>query len=137
MPEINGLLESGLYVAELERARRFYETILGFTVMVADERFAAYSVAGRQVLLLFRKGGTREPISFEGGVIPPHDGEGTQHVAFAIAASEWTAWEEHLRRHQVAIESVVTWGGGGRSIFFRDPDHHLLELITPGCWPIY
>jgi hypothetical protein len=26
---------------------------------------------------------------------------------------------------------------GGASLYSRDPDGHLLELITPGCWAIY
>jgi len=26
---------------------------------------------------------------------------------------------------------------GGHSIYFRDPDGHLLELATPGLWAIY
>ncbi len=26
---------------------------------------------------------------------------------------------------------------GGTSLYFRDPDGHLLELVTPGIWSIY
>jgi hypothetical protein len=37
----------------------------------------------------------------------------------------------------VSIESVVTWPRGGTSLYFRDPNDHLLELITPGVWSIY
>jgi catechol 2,3-dioxygenase-like lactoylglutathione lyase family enzyme len=29
------------------------------------------------------------------------------------------------------------WDRGGRSLFFHDPDGHLLELVTPGIWPEY
>jgi hypothetical protein len=29
------------------------------------------------------------------------------------------------------------WARGGRSLFFRDPDNHLLELMTPGNWTTY
>ncbi len=31
----------------------------------------------------------------------------------------------------------LTWPGGARSLYFRDPDAHLVELITPGFWSIY
>jgi len=42
-----------------------------------------------------------------------------------------------LREHGIAIESTITWPRGGTSIYFRDPDGHLLELVTPGIWDIY
>ena len=35
------------------------------------------------------------------------------------------------------IESRVTWERGGTSLYFRDPDHRLVELATPGLWPSY
>jgi len=37
------------------------------------------------------------------------------------------------------IESELNCGDGspGDSLYFCDPDGHFLELITPGCWPIY
>jgi len=52
------------------------------------------------------------------------------HVAFAIRTSEFEAWESRLAECGVAIESVVVWPEGGRSIYFRDPDSHLVELKT-------
>ena len=46
-------------------------------------------------------------------------------------------WRHCLAQNDVAIESRVDWPRGGASLYFRDPDGHLLELITPGCWAIY
>jgi hypothetical protein len=37
----------------------------------------------------------------------------------------------------VKIEGVVRWKRGGTSLFFRDLDDHLIELITPGLWSFY
>jgi len=37
----------------------------------------------------------------------------------------------------VPVESVVTWPRGAQSIYFRDPDENLVELITPGFWANY
>jgi catechol 2,3-dioxygenase-like lactoylglutathione lyase family enzyme len=37
----------------------------------------------------------------------------------------------------VAVESVVTWPGGARSVYFRDPDGNLVELISRGFWATY
>ncbi len=72
-----------------------------------------------------------------GGTIPPHDGNGHLHLAFSIAASELPGWEMHLAAKGIAIESKIHWPRGGWSVYFRDPDQHLVELVTPGCWPIY
>jgi catechol 2,3-dioxygenase-like lactoylglutathione lyase family enzyme len=137
MPEVTGVIETCLYVDDLERAARFYEEVFEFKRLIGDERFCALSVADRNVLLLFLKGAAPAPMPTPGGVIPPHDGEGQLHVAFAIPASADADWERHLREHGVPLESAVDWPRGGRSLYFRDPDRHLLELITPGCWSIY
>jgi catechol 2,3-dioxygenase-like lactoylglutathione lyase family enzyme len=137
MPTLNGVLETALYVDDLERARRFYEDVLHLSPIYEDARLAAYGVGGRNVLLLFRRGSSLETVKMPGGTIPPHDGHGPLHIAFAISASELPDWEERLRAHDVAIEGRTDWKRGGHSIYFRDPDGHLLELATPGLWTIY
>jgi catechol 2,3-dioxygenase-like lactoylglutathione lyase family enzyme len=130
--------ETCLYVADLSRAIEFYTQLFGYEVMVSDDRFAALSVAGQDVLLLFVQGGTLEPAVLpNGGVIPPHDGSGQNHLGLAVLMSELAEWESRLAERNIAIESRVTWERGGVSLYFRDPDGHLLELLTPGIWPIY
>jgi catechol 2,3-dioxygenase-like lactoylglutathione lyase family enzyme len=137
VPSVNGLLESSLYVADLERSAHFYQTVFGLEVLTADERLYALGVAGRQVLLLFRKGMSATPSVLPGGVIPAHDGDGRLHFAFAVAAADLPAWRQRLAAHGVAVESTVTWPRGGQSVYVRDPDGHLVELATPGIWSIY
>ena len=89
------------------------------------------------MLLLFRRGATLETVHMPGGTIPPHDGHGPSHLAFAIAADALPVWELRLGEHGVAVEGRTDWSRGGRSVYFRDPDGHLLELATPGLWAIY
>ncbi len=140
MPSVTGVVETALYVDDLERSGRFYEAVFGFRPLMAEERMRAYSVADRQVLLLFKKGGSTQPSPMHGGVIPPHDGRGTLHLAFAIPPEEVAPWQRQLEENGVALESRVHCGDDspqGDSLYFRDPDGHLIELITPGCWPIY
>jgi len=137
MPSLNGVLETALYVDDMERARRFYEDVLGLTAIFDDARLRAYAVGSRNVLLLFQRGSARETVHMPGGTIPPHDGSGPLHMAFAIAKDELAEWEAHLKEHAVAIEGRTQWRRGGTSIYFRDPDGHLLELATPGLWTIY
>ena len=138
MPTINGIIETALYVADLDRAARFYQSLFGFRTLLSDDRLHALSVGDRQVLLLFLRGGSTKPNPAPtGGLIPPHDGAGQIHVGFAIAADELDQWEETLREHGIAIESRIKGPRGGTSLYFRDPDNHLVELLTPGIWPTY
>jgi catechol 2,3-dioxygenase-like lactoylglutathione lyase family enzyme len=137
MPPLHGVLETSLYVADLERSVGFYQGLFELEVLTADDRFCALSVAGRQVLLLFRKGPCAAPSVLPGGVIPGHDGDGRLHLAFAVAAADLPAWRHRLASRGVAVESTVVWPRGGHSLYFRDPDGHLIELVTPGVWSIY
>ena len=137
MPATNGVKETCLHVEDLARAREFYERVMGFEVMVEDDKFCALHAGAESVLLLFLRGGSTEPKVLPGGVIPPHDGSGHMHVGFAVSREQLSEWEKHLRARGVAIESTMDWPRGGRSLYFRDPDGHLLEVLTPGVWPIY
>jgi len=136
-PEVVAVLETGLYVDDMRRALEFYDRLFGFPKMFGDDRLCAYNVSGRSVLLLFRKKGTLEPMQMPGGILPPHDGDGQQHMAFSITSEAWDDWMRKLGEMAIAVESVVNWDAGGRSVYFRDPDGNLLELATPGIWPIY
>jgi len=137
MPQLTSVLETSLYVEDMERSIHFYQEVMQLQKLVSDERFCALQAAQQQVLLLFKKGASTEPMVINGGTIPPHDASGQTHLAFAISAQELEPWERWLGQHEVVIESKVRWERGGQSIYFRDPDGHLLELVTPGCWAIY
>lgn len=136
-PRVTGLLETCLYVADLGVARQFYETVLGLGSMMGDYRFLAFDLGAGSVLLLFIAGDTTEPVELPGGVIPPHDGRGPTHIAFAVPAGSLDDWRQRLAENGVAVESEVSWPNGGHSLYFRDPDRHLVELATPGVWPNY
>jgi catechol 2,3-dioxygenase-like lactoylglutathione lyase family enzyme len=131
MPKLDGVIETTLYVDDPERSARFYRSVLGFETIDSGERLIALGVAGPQVLLLCRK---RASVDLAVGA---HDGDGRLHLAFAVPAAELGAWEAWLEQHSVAIEERRAWGLGGRSLYFRDPDGHLLELATPGVWSVY
>ena len=130
-PTTTGILESSLYVEDVTVSAKFYEKIFGFRV-ISDfgGRGCAMQAAGRQVLLLFKKRSSLETET-------PHDGDGELHIAFAITAAELTKWEAWLAENGIAIEERKTWERGGTSLYFRDPDRHLLEIATPGVWSIY
>ncbi len=136
MPKLDGILETALYVDDLDRSVKFYQAIFGFELIESGDRLCALAV-GRisnpshgQVLLLFKKGASADlPVGAT-------DGEGQLHLAFAISAEELDTWEAWLAKHGVTIELRRSWERGGRSLYFRDPDGHLLELATPGVWSV-
>ena len=137
MPSLTGVLETSLYVDDLDRASRFYEETFGLTRIEGDDRFRAYNVGGRSVLLLFRRGASNHVTQLPEGKLGPHDGTGPLHLAFSITAEALPAWEKLLVERGIAIETRIQCPRGGTSIYFRDPDNHLVELATPGVWSIY
>jgi catechol 2,3-dioxygenase-like lactoylglutathione lyase family enzyme len=132
----HGVLETSLYIGDLDRAVTFYEKILGLRKMddgyFTGGRGAALQVGdGPSVLLLFRAEVTRQ-----GGTLLPHGTTGAGHVAFRIEADEIPAWRERLREHGVAIDQEFAFDDNPPSIYFRDPDGNVLELAVPSIWQL-
>ena len=137
VPSVRHVLETALYCEDLKRTATFYKELLSVVPMLEGERLVALDAGGATVLLLFQRGRTTEPLVTPTGVVPPHDGGGPSHFAFAIDAADLSAWEARLTALDIAIESRVSWTGGGRSLYFRDPDGRSVELATAGTWPNY
>ena len=134
-PPVAGVVETCLYVTDVARSAAFYTNVFGFRPMDQNERYCPLDVAPGQVLILFRRGGTLVPLEIRGGVIPPHDGSGEQHFALGIAADDVGRWKSWLAGLDIEVEGEVDWPQGGHSLYFRDPDRLLVELITPKVWP--
>lgn len=135
--QVSGILETALYVAEPAASAAFYQRLFGFDTLLSSDRLVAMNVAGRNILLLFKKGATNEPAVLPGGVIPSHGASGQSHLAFSMPAEDVEPWLTRLAAEGVTVESIVRWPGGAQSLYFRDPDQHLVELISPGFWTIY
>ena len=136
-PRVDKILETSLYVDDLQRAVEFYRQLFGFELLFADERMCALDVSSAQVLLLFARGASTEPTAVAGGTIPGHDARGPQHLAFSIPGSALESWRSKLEQEGVRVDSEVGWPRGGSSVYFSDPDGHVIELVTPGCWTTY
>lgn len=140
-PAVRRVLETALYVDDMARAVAFYRDVLGLRVMgghaSAESRLTPVDAGEGTVLLLFRRGATAAGLHYPGGFIPPHDGAGPVHIAFAIDEGTFEAWQARLAAAGIAIEAVNRWDRGGRSLYFRDPDGHSVELATPGLWENY
>ena len=128
--KISGILESCLYVDNLVAAERFYQEVLGLALNSRQEGRHVFFHCGQQMLLLFNPLASRE----SNDQFPAHGSFGAGHLAFAVAQGELAAWIKRLTEHQVAIEKVIEWPGGGQSVYFRDPAGNSLELATPRIW---
>jgi hypothetical protein len=92
-PQVNGILETSLYVERPTRSVEFYRRVFGFEPIDPDQkesitdqtRLCAMRAGDRSILLLFKKGTTADT-----------DATSAIHIAFGIARSELPAWEACL-----------------------------------------
>lgn len=130
--QLTAVLETCLYVDDLDRAERFYSTVLGLHLESRQEGRHVFFHCGNQMLLLFNPLASRESSDH----FPSHGAFGPGHLAFAIRQADLPAWNNQLQEHGVAIERRLTWPGGGKSLYFRDPAGNSLELTTPKIWDL-
>ncbi|MCU0958997.1 MAG: VOC family protein [Pirellulaceae bacterium] len=128
----NEILETCLYVDNLDAAQRFYAQVLGLELFERYEGRHLFWRCGQRMLLLFladRSGAADSSL-------PPHGSRGAGHLAFAVPEAELAPWQQHLTACGVTIEQIITWPQGGQSLYFRDPAGNSLELTTPRIWGI-
>ncbi len=123
------VFETVLYADDLPEAERFYREVMGLEVISRSELLVSFRCVG-SVLLVF----DRALSSPAGRDVPSHGTSGAGHIAFALRPEDIELWQKRLARAGVAIERVVDWEQGGRSIYFRDPAGNSLELAPPTLW---
>lgn len=131
----SGILESALYVDDLDAAEAFYGGVLGLErIAVAPGRHVFFR-CGDGVLLLFDPRETVKPPAPDARLpVPPHGAAGDGHLCFRGTAGEIARFRTHLEDAGIAIEADFEWPQGGRSIYFRDPAGNSLEIAEPGIW---
>jgi catechol 2,3-dioxygenase-like lactoylglutathione lyase family enzyme len=113
-------------VSDWERSNAFYRDVLGVDVVELPYGRYAYRL-GDQQLNVHGPGATPSPRAVD----PVRPGNSDLCFEWAGTADEASA---HLRAHAVDVElgPVERNGarGTGTSVYFRDPDGSLLELIS-------
>lgn len=133
----SAILESALYVDDLDAAERFYREVLGLPVIAGVPGRHVFFRCGDGVLLLFVAAATKvPPAPGTRFPVPPHGTAGAGHLCFAATADEIEAWRERLTAAGVAVEAEIEWPKGGHSIYFRDPSGNSLEFAEPRIWGI-
>jgi catechol 2,3-dioxygenase-like lactoylglutathione lyase family enzyme len=131
----SGILETVLYVADLERAEIFYRDVMGLTFVSKAKGRQVFFRLGNQMLLIFNPAVTViAPLPQAKLPVPPHGATGQGHVCFKASAQEIDVWRAHLIAKGVSIEADFLWPSGGRSIYFRDPAGNCLEFAEPRIW---
>lgn len=129
---VDEILETCLYVDDLNAAEQFYRDVLGLQLHSRLDGRHVFFRCGNQMLLIFNPHESSQP----GGDLPLHGATGPGHVAFAVRETELDLWRRQLAAANVAVEQEIEWPQGGRSICFRDPAGNSLEFATPRIWNI-
>ncbi len=133
-PALDRILETALYVDDLDAATAFYGDVLGLrTLTRVDGRHHFYR-CGAGVLLLFIAAETQKPAGNADLPVPPHGATGPGHACFAVAGDHLDAWRDRLETAGIAIEADFRWPNGARSLYVRDPAGNSIELAEPKLW---
>jgi catechol 2,3-dioxygenase-like lactoylglutathione lyase family enzyme len=131
----SAILESALYVTDLDAAEGFYGGILGLERIAKVGGRHVFFRCGSGVILLFNAEATKVPPPADARLpVPPHGTVGQGHLCFAASADEIERWRTRLVELGVEIEADFHWPAGGRSIYFRDPSGNSLEFAEPKIW---
>ncbi|AIC14642.1 VOC family protein [Nitrososphaera viennensis] len=129
--KVRKVIETSIYSRDLEPLKKFYSDVLGFEVIEEEKNKLVFLKAGASMLLAFNPDRTFP----SNDKLPPHGAHGSTHFALEIEASDYEKWKECLAQNGIAIELEVNWKEA-RSLYFRDPAGNLVELMTPGGWPV-
>ncbi len=127
--QINCIKENCLYVSNLDCTKSFYHRILQLPLISYVEDRHVFFQAGESVLLCFLPEVTKNE-----KILPPHHAHGPQHLAFEVPEDEYQRWKERLEKHQIQVTHEQHWRDKLYSMYFRDPDGHILEILPPGIW---
>jgi lactoylglutathione lyase len=118
MLNIRGVYEVAIRVRDVAIAEAFYRDVLGFEVGLRDERRNwVFMRAGPEGMIVLQEDKGEWPL---------------QHFAFTVGERDIDAAVAELGRRGLTLEGpmVHEWIPA-KSLYFRDPDGHHLELCAP------
>lgn len=130
----SAILETILYVDDLDAAMAFYSGVIGLRLSSAVPGRHVFFKLEQQMLLIFNPDATGRPPATGSLRVPPHGARGPGHVCFSATAAEIDAWRTLLSSKGIAIEADFEWPKGGRSIYCRDPAGNSVEIAEPRIW---
>lgn len=128
---VDGVLETCLYVDDLDAAEVFYRDVLGLELIASEPGRHRFFRCGSSMLLLFYAPATSDIHETD---VPRHGAHGPGHLALRVEEASLPAWREHLTARGVTIEQFKLWPGEIPSLYFRDPAGNSLELAPARLW---
>ena len=126
------ILETALYVGDLDAADAFYAGVVGLDEVLRVPGRHIFYGCGPGMLLLFQPEATQEASGpFP---VPTHGAKGEGHMCFRIPRDDLDGWVPHLTAQGIAIEADFEWPTGARSIYVRDPAGNSIEFAEPKLW---
>ena len=128
--KINAVIETAIYVDDLDKTEAFYRTILGLPVIVKEHgRHVFFQVGDNSVLLAFIAEAT-----LKSGERTPHGATGPGHFALGIDTDASTLGDKNC----ATTASPSKTRSFGRAAASRSISAilagNLAELVTPGIW---
>ena len=132
-PGFGGILETVLYHERRGEARDRAFLLRGPRSSSGDalRRRGRLPEWGSGILLLF----DTEKLAQRAEPHMRHGAQGPGHACLVTSSGEYEEWKRRLIANSVSIDHEVSWPGGARSIYFRDPADNLLEIADGDLWP--
>ena len=124
MIKTQGVVHFSLPVSDLDRSAKFYQELLGMTVIQRTPRMV-FLKCGEDYLIL-AKGNM--PLKYDSGKDTP------VHHAFKVASQDFEPSVEFLRQNGIEVFNIEDRRDGvfhGRQAYFLDPDGNKLEIHDP------
>jgi glyoxylase I family protein len=124
MRSLDGISHVSLTVPDVDRARWFWTTVMGFEVGIEVPGATVCVHRGSRTVVGFRDHGGTVTGSFDETRV------GMDHIALAVSSvadlEEWTAWlDHHDVEHSEVVESDL-----GYHLNLRAPDNIAVELFV-------
>lgn len=128
------ILESAIYVDDLDEARAFYGDLIGLAPFQTVEGRHIFFRVGTGVLLVFNPDATERPGRNPRMPVPPHGARGAGHVCFTLTRDEIERMRTRLDAAGVAVDAEFDWPNGARSLYVRDPAGNSVEFAEGWLW---
>lgn len=133
-PVPRSILETALYVDDLEVAADFYGRVMGLDEELRVPGRHVFFRVGGTILLLFDPSVTQDGSSNPALPVPAHGATGAGHLCFGATRADIAAWRLRLEAAGHPVEADFDWPNGARSIYFRDPSGNSIEIAEPRLW---